>query len=86
MAELRHFTTHCQFCDYLDEALRDRLVYGIRDVDIHRKLLAVPDLTLTKALEIAQRSEAAVKTVKYHDQSVPMRSFYMGQKVMARND
>ncbi len=29
------------------------------------KLLAVPDLTLTKALEIAQESEAAVKTMKY---------------------
>ncbi len=64
MAELRRLTTHCQFGGHLDEALHDRLVCGLRDVDIERKLLAVPDLTLTKALEIAQGSEAAVKTAK----------------------
>jgi hypothetical protein len=52
MAELRKLTTHCQYEDHLSEALRDRLVCGIRDVDTQRKLLAVADLTLKKALEI----------------------------------
>ena len=64
MAELRCLTTHCNYRDNLEETLHDRLVCGIRDVDTQRKLLSVPDLTLKKALEIAQGSEAAVKMAK----------------------
>jgi len=30
VAELRRLTTHCDFGEYLDQALRDRLVCGIR--------------------------------------------------------
>ena len=35
MAELRKLTTHCRFGDHLEleEALRDRLVCGIREMD-----------------------------------------------------
>ena len=54
MAELRKLSIHCEFQAYLDEALRDRLVCGIRDQTTQRKLLTVPKLTLAKALEIAQ--------------------------------
>ena len=64
IAELRHLTTHCNYRDHLEEALCDRLVCGNRDVDTERKLLSAPDLTLKKALEIAQGSEAAVKMAK----------------------
>ena len=73
MAELRLLTTHCNNKDHLEEALHDRLVCGIRDVDTQRKLLSVPDLTLKKALEIAQGSEAAVnmaKSLKVVDTSI----------------
>ena len=59
MEELRKLSTHCEFGDHLDEALRDRRVCGIRDTDTQRKLLTVALLTLTKALEIAQGTEAA---------------------------
>ena len=61
MAELRKLSTHCEFGTYLNEALRDRLVCGIREVDTQRKLLAVVDLTLKKAMEMAQGAEAAMK-------------------------
>ncbi len=60
MAELRKFTTHCCFENHLDEGLRDRLVCGIRQMDTQRKLLAVPDLTLKKALEKSQGAKAAM--------------------------
>ena len=56
MAELRKLSTHCEFGDHLNEALRDRLVW---DTDTQRKLLTMASLTLTKALEIAQGAEAA---------------------------
>ena len=64
MVELRRLTTHCNYRDHLEEALCDRLVCGIHDVDTQRKVLSVPGLTLKKALEIAQGSEAAVKMAK----------------------
>ena len=53
MAELRKLSTHCEFGDHLNEALRDRLVCGMRDTDTQRKLLTMASLTLTNALEIA---------------------------------
>ena len=43
--------------------LRDRLVWGIRDAHIQKKLLAEPELTFTKAIQIAQSSETAEKNL-----------------------
>ena len=34
LAELRHLTTHCQFGEHLKDALRDRLVCGLKNEDI----------------------------------------------------
>jgi hypothetical protein len=51
-----------KFCNYgtpLDEMLRDRIVCGIHDETIQRKLLSETDLTLTRATEIAVSMEAA---------------------------
>ena len=61
LAELRKLSERCAFRDYLDEALRDRLVCGLQSEAIQRRLLAEADLTLKKALEIAQGMEAANK-------------------------
>ena len=58
----------CGFGASLDEALCDRLVYGVRSKAIQRKLLTEGDLTITEAVEIAKSMEAvqsnaqAVKT------------------------
>ena len=64
MAELRRLTTHCEFGDYLDEALRDRLVCGLHIKANQRKLLSEAKLTLKRALELAQGMEAAERTAK----------------------
>ena len=64
MAELRRLTTHCEFGDYLDEALRDRLVCGLHTKANQRKLLSEAKLTLKRALELAQGMEAAERTAK----------------------
>ena len=58
------FTTlaeHCEFKEYLQEAIRDRLVCGIQNEVTQRRLLAEADLTLQRAQEIAQGMEAASK-------------------------
>ena len=54
VAELRRLSEHCQYGDTLDDMLRDRLVCGIADSRLQRRLLAEPDLTFKKALELAQ--------------------------------
>ena len=59
MAELRRLATHCDFQNYLDQALRDRLVCGLRSENIQKRLLVEADLTLARAVELAQGMEAA---------------------------
>ncbi len=64
VAELRWLSTHCAFEKYLEDALRDRLVCGLRNEAIQRRLLSKSDLTFAKALEIAQAMEAAEKNAQ----------------------
>ena len=47
--------------------LRDRLVCGIADQRIQRRLLAEPDLTFAKALELAHAAEAADRNTRALD-------------------
>ena len=61
LAELRRLTEHCNFGNFLQDALRDRFVCGLKDERIQRRLLSEKDLTLQKALEIATAMETAAK-------------------------
>ena len=61
LAELRHLTEHWEFGTTLDEVLRGRLVCGVHDIRIHRRLLAEPKLTLKRALDLALAIKAADK-------------------------
>ena len=63
VAELRKLTEHCNFGETLPEMLRDRLVCGINNKKIQRRLLAERELTLKKAEEIALGEELAAKHV-----------------------
>ena len=59
LAALRQLATHCAFGNFLDDALRDRLVCGLRSSAIQKRLLSEKDLTLTTAVKLAQSMEAA---------------------------
>ena len=62
IAELRKLSTHCEFQDYLDQAIRDRLlVCGLSSEAIQKRLLSEKKLTLAAAQEIALGMEAAAK-------------------------
>jgi len=61
LAELRRLTQHCDFKDYLQEALRDRFVCGLRSEVIQRRLLTEENLTLQKAYDLAHSVETANK-------------------------
>ena len=59
MAELRRLADRCEFGAYLQEALRDRLVCGLRSEAIQRRLLTEEKLTLEKAYGTAHGMEEA---------------------------
>ena len=56
VAELKCLATHCSFEAYVDEALRDRFVFGLKQIAIQNRLLAEKNLTFT-TVEIAQSME-----------------------------
>ena len=64
MAELRRLTTHCKFDAFLDNALRDRLICGVRNESIEKKLLTEAALTLARTIELAVGMEAAERNAK----------------------
>ena len=64
ITELRRLATHCEFGDFLQEALRDRLVCGLRSTAAQKSLLSEENLTLEKAIRLAQSLEAADKNTK----------------------
>lgn len=65
LAALRRLAEHCNYGDTLEKMLRDRLVWGINDAGIQKKLLQENDpLTLARALTVAQGAESADKNLK----------------------
>ena len=60
VAELRKLATHCNFGGNLNEALRDRLVCGLRNMQIQKRLLSEAKLKYSKAVEIAVAMETAI--------------------------
>ena len=62
VAALRKLSEHCLFDEaILDDMLRDRLVCGLRNEHIQKKLLSEADLTCTSALDIAVAMETAAR-------------------------
>ena len=59
VAELRRIAERCNFGGNLENTLCDRLVCGIQDSCIQRRLLGEPDLTFWKAFHLAQSLESA---------------------------
>ncbi|KAL3976952.1 Rab-interacting lysosomal protein [Sarotherodon galilaeus] len=64
VTELRQLSEHCEFGGVLDDMLCDRLVCGINDDGMQRRLLGEPTLDFKKALEIAQAIETAANNTK----------------------
>ena len=60
-AALQRLTEHCNFGTTLSDALRDRLVCGLANEHVQRKLLVEAELTYDRAKSIALAAEAAAK-------------------------
>ena len=59
VAELRRLAEFCNFGMTLNKVIRDRLVCGVNNESIQKKLLGEHNLTYERALAIAQSSEEA---------------------------
>ena len=64
VAELRNLSEHCEFNDQLEKMLRDRLVCGVNDERIQRRLLAESQLEFKKAMELATTMETADRNTR----------------------
>ena len=65
VAALRRIAADCNFGNQLDENLRDRLVCGVNDCAVQRRLLSESNLDLTKALAIATAAEATTRHLSH---------------------
>nr|XP_037270303.1 uncharacterized protein LOC119161903 [Rhipicephalus microplus] len=64
MTELKHLARYCEFTAFLNDALRDRLMAGLRDQETQRILFATENLTFEKACKIALEKELAAKQTR----------------------
>lgn len=58
IADLRRLSINCEFGDFLDQALRDPFVCGVRNEALQKNLLTEADLTIKRAQEIGQSMES----------------------------
>jgi len=64
IVELHKLALHCEFSEFLNDALRDWLVCDLQSAVAQKQLLTQSDLTLDKALRIAKGMEAAEESTK----------------------
>ena len=64
IAELRALAEFCNFGDTLEAMLRDRILCGINDDSIQRRLLSEPKLDYAKAVETALNMETAAQSMR----------------------
>ena len=72
LAELRQLAQTCEFGTFLNEALRDKYVVGMRSESTQKRRLTEDKLTLAKAHDIAQGMEAAARDAKQFKESPPV--------------
>ena len=53
----RRLSTNCNIVDALEDMLRDRLVCGLWDAVLQRRLLSEKDLTFQRAIDVCQAHE-----------------------------
>ena len=64
VAALRHLAIDCEYGESLNEMLHDRLICGVNDPRIQRRLLLEADLDFDKALKMAQAMEMVDRDVE----------------------
>jgi len=67
---LKKMSEHCEFGTVLDDALRDQVIWGIRDSNIKKRLLSEGSLTFKKCIELSLAMESAnndISKMEHHE-------------------
>ena len=85
VAALRKLSLHCEFKEFLNDALRGKFVCGIRDHNIRKRLLVERKLDVKSALELAKSLEksAAESRAMENERKTSMYAF-REQRVVRR--
>ena len=89
VADLRRLSEHCDFCKSLGEMLCDRLICGINDDRMQRRLLAESGLTFKKVYELRStshgdsgpRRKRTPRTTTYCSKQAQQSSYGSYQKI-----
>lgn len=65
VADLKRLSEHCEFGMVLNDTIRDRLVCGLSNESIQKRLLSEANLTLKKAIEISTSMEMASREAQH---------------------
>lgn len=84
LMDLKKLVRTCGF-DNPDRMVRDRIVMGVQDERLQKRLLEKDALTLVQAIDMARTSEATEKHLKEMQQQTPTTSTSL-DAVMQRND
>ena len=67
---LRNLAKNCNFCECMrDSLLRDRVIMGILDNDLRKRLLQMPDLTINLCIDMCRAYEATENRMRYMEGS-----------------
>ena len=64
VAELRSLTEFCNLGGSLEEMICDRLVCGINNSSLEKRLLAEPDLDYKRAMKFVLNAETALQSIQ----------------------
>ena len=74
VAVLKRLSEHCDFGGYLEDALRDRFVCGLKCETVQKRLLTEKDLTFEKAFDYAVSAEIAARDVQQLSSSLKVNA------------
>ena len=64
VARLKNKVKSCEYPSPVDDMVRDKFVFSIRDLQVKERLLREEKLTLAKAISMARASEASKEQIK----------------------
>ena len=84
VAVLKRLSEHCEFGAYLEDALRDRFVCGLKTETVQKRLLTEKDLTFQKAVDYAVSAETATRDVQQLSSSLKVHAISANKRDQCR--
>lgn len=75
IVEIKSLSQNCEFGTFLDEALRDKLIFGVNSTKIQRRLINEKELKFDKACEIAKMMEKTEENLNEMNQGETVAAF-----------